>query len=147
MVSWPMESWLVWVALLVLFLIGEGFSQSFLTIWLAVGSLAGLVAERLQLSFTWQIVFFSFISLLCIFLLRPISVRILHKATQATNIAALIGQRALALNNIDCFELGQAKINGQIWSAIAVEGSSITQGCYGIIREIRGVKLVLEPIN
>ncbi len=140
-----MESWLIWVALLVIFLIGEGLSQSFLTIWLAVGSLAGLVAERFQLSFTWQIVCFSAISLLCIFLLRPLSVRILHKATQSTNIAALIGARALAISNINCFELGQAKINSQIWSAITVEGCSINQGCYGIIREIRGVKLVLEP--
>ncbi|MEM9424484.1 MAG: NfeD family protein, partial [Spirochaetota bacterium] len=120
-------------------------SANFVTIWLAVGSLAGLMAERFLLPFIAQCLVFAAVSLLCIILLRPFCTRVLHSKTQPTNIAALIGKRAVALCDLNSFDVGEAKIGSRIWSAIAIEGSAIVAGNYGIIREIQGVKLVLEP--
>ncbi len=140
--------WLLWIALLILFLAAEGISQNFITIWLALGALAGLLAERLSLSFTWQVVFFALSSLLCIIFLRPFCMRVLHSKTQPTNIAALIGQKAQALSDIQGSEIGQAKVGSQIWSAVmASDAERLTPGEKAVVREIRGVKLVLakEP--
>ncbi len=140
--------WLFWVGLLILFLSTEGMSQNFITIWLALGSLGGLIAERLLFSFIWQVVVFTVVSLLCIIFLRSFCVRILHSKTQPTNVTALIGQKARVLSEIQGEETGQAKVGGQIWSAIMVDKDSrLTPGQSGIIREIRGVKLVLDPLG
>ncbi|WGK69327.1 NfeD family protein [Candidatus Haliotispira prima] len=137
-------SWLLWLILLILFLVTEALSPSFVTVWLAVGSLAALIAERLHFNFTAQVIIFTVVSVATICFLRPFCVRILGSKSEPTNIAALIGREALTLTEIEPFAGGQAKVGGQVWTAVTDGTETIPQDHIMLIKEIRGVKLVLE---
>lgn len=134
-----------WIALLIFFLAAEGLSPNFVTVWLAAGSLGGLAAEQLRLSFFWQFFSFAFVSVLSLIYLRPLFTKRFRAKTQKTNLESLLGSKALTLTPIDPLRGGTAKINGIEWSAIPAEGISepIPPDTVVTIQSIQGVKLVL----
>lgn len=43
--------------------------------------------------------------------------------------------------------LGQIKVNGEVWSAIGLDDMNIPQGTEVEIKEIKGVKAIVAPIQ
>ena len=72
-----------------------------------------------------------------------------NKGTVKTNAESLIGKKArvtVEINNQ--LSQGAAVVGGQEWTARAEEDESvISTGTMVTIKEIRGVKLIVEPIK
>lgn len=72
--------------------------------------------------------------------------RYLNNRVQKTNTDALIGQTALVKETINNMESkGYVQLNGQDWTARSAEaGEIIPAGCEVVVKEIQGVKLIVE---
>jgi membrane protein implicated in regulation of membrane protease activity len=89
---------------------------------------------------------FIVVTCLLFALTRPVAKRYLNNRVQKTNTDALIGQTALVKETINNMESkGYVQLNGQDWTARSAEaGEIIPAGCEVVVKEIQGVKLIVE---
>ncbi len=134
----------IWIAAVVVLLIIEVATTQLVTIWFAVGALAGLVACIADLQLAWQCVAFIAVSALALAVTRPFVKRFAKKDFNPTNADRCIGETALVTEDIDNKnEKGAAKVNGIEWTARSLDGSPIEKGRSVKIEKIDGVKLIV----
>lgn len=134
-----------WIALIVVFLIIEALTTQLVTIWFAVGAGGALVAHLLHAPEWLQWVIFIAVSAVLLAVTRPLAKK-MRKKVQPTNVDALIGKTAVVSEMIDnTAGKGQAKVEGNVWSARSVDGVKIQEGEEVVVRAVEGVKLIVEP--
>lgn len=138
-----------WLAVFVLLVGIEINTMALTTIWFAGGSLAAFLAALAGLSVKSQLVIFLIVSFALLFFTRPFAARFINKGTVKTNADGLIGKKARVLSEINNSEAcGAAVVNGQEWTARAVRDDLvIPEGEVVIVKEIRGVKLIVDQIS
>lgn len=111
---------------------------------LAISALAAAGVSALGGDFIWQGLVFGLTALLSLALLRPIALKHLRKTTpdQATGMAALIDQSAIALSEVDQHQ-GQVKLAGEVWSARST-GIKINEGQTVKVIKIDGATAIVE---
>lgn len=132
-------SWIVWLALVLIFIIVETLTLDLIFLMLAIGSLAGVVSDRLAAPWWLQIILAAAVSLLLIVILRPPLLSKLKKSSGSTksNVEALIGLHGQVLTAVSPTE-GQVKLsNGEIWSARLGEEQGVFSGSIAPGKEIR----------
>lgn len=138
----------LWLIILVAAIIVEIITtQALVSIWFAVGSLAAMIAELLNLSIGIQIIIFFTVSILSLALIRPIASKYFRGNIIATNADRLIHQRTYLIKEISEYEYGEIKINGVIWNVISDEEKPIPIGTKVEILAIDGSKLVVKSIK
>lgn len=137
---------ILWLVLLVILITIEFATMALTTVWFAGGALAAAVAAILGGPVWLQITLFVLVSLVLLFFTRPVAVKYFNKARVKTNVEGLIGRQAIVISEIDNLEgVGQVTVGGQEWSARNVrEGEKLPVGAVVYIREISGVKLMVE---
>ncbi|GAA2956696.1 NfeD family protein [Glutamicibacter bergerei] len=141
------NAWVIWLALFLLLAIIEMISLDLYFIMLGVGSLGGVAVALLDGPVWLQVVIFCLLSLLMIFLVRPIAIKHLKKSPEGfrTNIERLIGQDALILEPTSRLS-GSAKIAGEIWTARAeANAATMLPGSYAVVSRIQGATAYLNP--
>ena len=137
----------LWVAVIIAALIVEAATLDLNAIWFALGGLGGLIVTSVGGSLHVQLVVFVVISAVLIFLVRPFARRVLRPKGAATNADRIIGQEALVTQPINnTLSQGEIKVFGQIWTARAADGGEIPAGSLVRVREIVGVKAIVEKI-
>lgn len=138
-----------WLVVIVAFVAIELNTMALTTIWFAGGALAAFFAAFAGFSVKAQLVVFLIASLLMLIVTRPFASKFINKGTVKTNAAGLIGKKArvtVEINNP--LSQGAAVVSGQEWTARAEEDDIvIPAGTMVLIKEIRGVKLIVEPIK
>lgn len=140
----------VWIVVLVVMAIFEGVTAQLVSVWFVAGALAAGVASFFLPSFTLQLFIFIGVSLALLIVTRPFVKRIKESAQYVpTNADRYIGKTAEVLEDIDNVKgRGQVKVGGSVWSAKMSPNSTasaIPKGSEVIVKEIVGVKLVVEP--
>ncbi len=134
-----------WAVAVVAFVILELATVGLASIWFALGALCALIAALLGAQLWLQIVWFVVVSVATLLLTRPLAKKYINSKTMATNADRVIGGRAIVKERID--ELagtGAVLADGKMWSARTVDGSAAEPGDVVTVREIRGVKLIVE---
>lgn len=138
-----------WLVVIVAFVAIELNTMALTTIWFAGGALAAFFAAFAGFSIKAQLVVFLIVSLIMLIFTRPFASKFINKGTVKTNAESLIGKKArvtVEINNQ--LSQGAAVVGGQEWTARAEEDESvIPTGTMVTIKEIRGVKLIVEPIK
>ncbi len=135
-----------WAVAVVAFIILELATVGLASIWFALGALCALIAALLGAPLWLQIVWFVIISVATLLLTRPLAKKYINSKTMATNADRVIGRRAVVKERIDELSgTGAVLADGKMWSARTVDGRSAEPGDVVIVREIRGVKLIVEP--
>ena len=127
--------WYVWLIISGLFLVLEMITVGFLVFWLAIGALFAMLV--------------SFFTSNLIILTKPL-VKKLNKTddTIATNAYSVIGKKAIVTQDINpTLGYGQIKVNGETWSAKTISDNIIPKDSEVIIKNIEGVKAVVELLN
>lgn len=135
-----------WAVAVVAFVILELATVGLASIWFALGALCALIAALLHAPLWLQIVCFVLVSAATLLLTRPLAKKYINSKTMATNADRVIGSRAVVKERID--ELagsGAVLADGKMWSARTVDDSTAEPGDVVIVREIRGVKLIVDP--
>ncbi len=137
-----------WLAAFVILIGIEAATMALTTIWFAGGAVAAFLAAVLGVPVQVQLVVFLIVSFVLLLFTRPLAMRFVNRETVKTNVNGLIGRRAKVIAKIDNNELsGAAVIDGQEWTARSADDAvTIPVGTHVRIKEVRGVKLIVEPI-
>ena len=136
----------IWLIVFVACIAIEIITMGLTTIWFAGGSLAAAIVSAIGAPLWLQLVLFFGVSLLLLYLTRPVAVKYFNKDRVKTNAESLVGQQAIVISDIDNLQgIGQVTVNGQEWSARNVRGDErLSVGSVVFIRAISGVKLMVE---
>lgn len=135
-------TWWIWI------LIGFGllaieFVSTTLHLGLfAVGAfvVAVLVALGVPLPLWGQLVVFTGVSLVSLLVLRPILVRKL-RLDKPSRVDTMVGEAAVALEDIAEAGLGRAEMRGTTWSARNIGSSALARGQRCIVEHVDGLVL------
>ncbi len=136
---------IVWLALMVLLLIVEAATAGLTCIWFALGALAALISALFGAPIWLQALWFLAVSLLTLWLTRPLAIKYLNNRKVATNADRAIGAEAIVTEEIDNLaETGCARLEGKEWTARSDSGKKIPKGSVVIVKRIEGVKLIVD---
>lgn len=138
-----------WLLLAAIFIVLEIISLGLTTIWFAGGAFVAAIAALCGANLIVQVVLFLVVAVVLLAVTRPWAVKHLDSKTEKTNAEALIGQKAVILEEINNIkESGRAKINGMEWTARASSDEVvIPEGYIARIVDIQGVKLIVEKVD
>ena len=137
---------ILWAVATVAFIILELATVGLASIWFALGAPCALIAALLGAPVWLQVVWFAVVSVATLLLTRPLAKKYINSRATATNADRVIGHKAVVKERID--ELagtGAVLADGKMWSARILGGGIAEVGDIVVVREIQGVKLIVEP--
>ena len=139
----------VWLGILVATVILEIATTQMVSIWFAIGALAAFIAALLGVEQLWiQIVVFILVSAIAVIVTRPLVKKMVNRKAEPTNADMVIGKTGIVTEKIDNLApTGLVKVNGAVWTARSADDSVIEENEKVIVKEIRGVKLLVEKEN
>ena len=139
--------WLFWLIAAGVFFIVEIMTVGFLIFWLGIGAILAMLISLITDNLFIQTAVFVISSIALIFLTKPLLNKYVNKDEAIpTNTNSLIGKKAKVIKEIND-NIGQVKVEGEVWSAISNDDSNIEDGKDVIILGIDGVKLVVAKLN
>ena len=139
---------ILWFVLLVVFLLAEASTVTVVSLWFAAGALAALIISFLSGPLWLQFAVFVAVSVLLLWMLRPIIRKHFKPRVTATNIDAVIGKEGmiiLPVNNM--MAQGKLMLDGMEWSARSSSGEEIPENTRVRIDRVEGVKLFVTPVE
>ena len=142
--------WIIWLALILVFVIIEVVTVDFTFLMIAVGSVGGLVADLLGAPWWIQVPIAAVLALLLIFFVRPALHRALKRGGDPTptNVAALLGLAGTVASD---FVDGQGTVklaNGETWTARLsglTDLKTAERGDSVVVTAIDGATAVVAP--
>ena len=140
-----------WLVVMILFLILEMITISLVSIWFVGGSLAAFLVSFAVSNIWIEAGVFLGVSLVLLLLIRPMARKlgVKQKDQIRSGAQALVGKRALVTETIDNLHAtGAVQVNGQIWSAKAVDDDEIIRkDTVVMISEVDGVRLAVKKLE
>ena len=134
-----------WLGTVVACVIIEAMTVNLTTIWFAIGAVSAWLIYLTGLGLEVQIVVFLLVSIVCLIFTRPIAVEKLKVGRFKTNADSLIGQSCKVESTIDNINnTGTVNVKGQMWTARSADAQVIEKDEIVIIKEIIGVKLIVQ---
>ena len=141
-------SWIVWIALILIFGIIELTTLEFTFLMLAIGSTGGLVSGLVGVPWWAQIIIAAALSLLLLFALRPALLRSLKKGGDPalSNMDALLGLSGTVTNDFSGNASHVKLANGETWTArLADTDRLLVEGERVVVIAIEGATAVVVP--
>ncbi len=141
--------WQIWLIIAGVCLVIEILTVGFLIFWFAIGALLAMIASFFTDSLVIQTSVFVISSGLLIFATKPFVKKFMdNKNTVKTNVYSVVGKIGIVTSDINSIDgSGQVKVNGEVWSAIGENEANIAKGTEVQVKEINGVKAIVEPIK
>ena len=134
-----------WLVIILACVIIEAATMGLTTIWFAIGALVAWLIYLIGFNLHVQIMFFLFVSIICLVLTRPIAVKKLKIGKSKTNADSLIGEQVKVIETINNINNeGSVKARGQMWSAKSANDEIIEKDELVVVVEIKGVKLIVK---
>jgi membrane protein implicated in regulation of membrane protease activity len=143
-------AWVVWIALILVFLVVEVFTLDFTFLMLAFGSVAGLASSFTPLNFWVQVVIAAVVAILLVFAVRPPLLRRLRRGSDPalSNVDRLLGQTGTVVTDF-VSGTGYVKLlNGETWtsrSGASEKGLDLVVGDRVVVLSIDGATAVVAP--
>lgn len=135
----------IWCVILIALLLAELSTANLTTIWFAGGALFAWFASLLKAPLWLQILVFFIVSIVTLILTRPLVKKMMARKVVPTNADRAVGKEAWVTSTIDNTRgEGIVNLEGSDWSAVSESGEVLTEGTRVVVREIRGVKLVVS---
>ncbi|MDR1329018.1 MAG: NfeD family protein [Oscillospiraceae bacterium] len=141
----------IWLGLAVALAALEAGTTQFVSIWFSLAAVAATVLALIGVPIGLQILVFIVASAVLVATLRPLSRRLarpgkIRLPQTPTNADRAIGETAVVVRDIAGGDVGQVKVNGLVWSAVArgsAEGAVIPAGERVRVLAIEGAKLIV----
>ena len=134
-----------WIAAIIIFVVLEACTSALISIWFAGGALAALIFKICGAGLALQIVVFLLVSLVCVFLLRSISIKALHSKQNQTNLDRIIGKKVIISETVDNKNNQGKVIIGDIeWRVKSENEETIPAGKTAEVVGGEGVKLIVK---
>lgn len=134
----------IWIIAAVVFSILEAITLGLTSLWFAMAAVVALIAALLGAPFFVQVILFAVFSILFLMVTKPLAKDLLKIGGERTNSDRIIGEKGIVTTEILPFSMGQVKVQGQIWSALAEDGEPINVNETVLVQSIEGVKLIVK---
>ncbi len=138
---------IVWVAIAVLFFIGEMVTEGFALMWFGIGAVAGALFTLLRLPIWSQILVAVAVSAVLFGFSRVFFKRVTRKASKE-GVAAdrMIGKTGVVIERIDPVTAkGLVRVAKEEWRADSENDAPIEAGTVVEVVRLEGVHLVVKP--
>lgn len=141
--------WQIWLIIAGVCLVIEIMTVGFLVFWFAIGALLAMIVSLFTKNLIIQTSVFVISSAILIFATKPFVKKFANnKNAIKTNVYSSVGKIGVVTKDIDSLHsLGQIKVDGEVWSAVGMNDMNIPQGTKVEIKEIKGVKAIVSPIQ
>lgn len=136
----------IWAVIFILTLIIELETADLTTIWFCVASLIALICSIFSMNPFYQVIVFVASSFVLILATRPLTKKMMNKEIIHTNTDKLIGMIALVTKQITDGEIGEVKVDNNLWRAISIDGTTIEENEKVIIKSLSGNKVIVSKI-
>jgi len=139
--------WQIWLIVAIVLLILELVSAGFYVICFSIGAFAAALVSAFVSNVYVQLTVFAAVSLLFVFLVRPIVVRHLDlkgKDERKSNADDLIGKTGTVSQSIPANGYGRVAIDGDDWKCQAADGNPIEQGSRVKVTHRESIILTVE---
>ena len=130
----------VWIVAIVVFGVVEGMTEGLVSVWFAIGSLAGLIMSILHYGALRQLGAFVVVSAVALAATRPLARKYASEGYTRTNADRVIGQIGRVTEAVDA-ENGAVYADGKTWSARSSDGAVLPMETQVRVERIEGVKL------
>lgn len=138
--------WQVWLIISGAFFVLEMMTVGFLVFWFGIGALITAIVSIFTDNIIIQTSVFVISSTLLLFLTKPLVKKLSRTDKVQTNAYSVIGKTGIVTREINSKKgIGQVKVGSEIWTAKS--DSPILEGTEVIVKEIDGVKAIVEPIQ
>jgi membrane protein implicated in regulation of membrane protease activity len=142
-------AWIIWLALILIFVIIEVVTVDFIGLMLAVGGIAGLIVSLFHAPFWLQVVIAAVVTLLLLFTVRPPLKRFLQRGGDRTKglVDALIGQSGTVVLDFNGKPNLAKLANGETWTVKREdeESSGFQEGDQVVVTAINGSTATVVP--
>lgn len=137
-----MELWIIWLIIIFLLIIVEVSTINLVSVWFIASGLVSLILSFITNNFMIQFACFVLLGIVFLITTRPILKKYIKPRDEKTNLDRIIGMEAIVTEPIKRNEVGEVKVDGKRWSAIAK--NKIEAGEDVIVEKIDGVKLIVR---
>ena len=137
-----MEVWVLWIIVIIALAFLEIVTIGLVSIWFIASAIVSLILSFFIDSFYIQFAVFVVLGIILLITTRPILTKLINPKKNKTNLDRVIGMTGIVTEEIKKSIVGEVKVDGKKWSAIAKE--KIDVGEEVIIKDIDGVKLIVE---
>ena len=132
----------VWLIIMIIMILVEISVPGLVSIWFAVGALAAYVSALCGAVTAVQVMVFVLVSLVLLFLTRPLAQKYINRRALKTNKDAIPGRKAVVTEEI---ATGKVTIDGLPWTArTASDEEVIPAGEEVVVEKIEGVKCIVK---
>ena len=139
-----MDMWILWLIIVILLTFLEVITINLVSIWFIASALVSLFLSFMIDSFYIEFAVFVLLGLVLMLITRPILLKKMPRKEVKTNLDRVIGMEGIVTEEIAKHKIGEVKVDGKLWSAIA--NSAIKEGSTVKVRAIESVKLVVEKV-
>ena len=108
----------------------------------------GAVLAFLGVALAPQLVAFAVVSIIVFAAFRPLAHRLDQSADDhGVGAKRLVGAGATVLEEIPAGNVGMVRIGAEEWRAVAADDEPIPAGTHVTVREIKGTRAVVEPVD
>lgn len=133
---------IVWLVLFVVFSVIEISFPALVSVWFAVSAMILTVISGKINNLIYEFYIFVILSLLLLIVTKPLVKRLLAKRNPIEN--RIYGQKVKIISVLEN-EIYEVKLDGKYWKAISNEKFQLGEN--GIVKEIKGNKLILEKVK
>lgn len=135
-------NWLFWLILIVVLTVIEVATVNLLTIWFVMSGIVALIVSFFTDNIVITSSVFIILGVILLFTTRPLFTRVLKSKNEKTNLDRVIGMTGVVTEEIKKNVIGEVRVDGKKWSAIA--NKTIKVGEEVQIEKIEGVKLIVS---
>lgn len=140
-----MTNSILWLIILAILIFIEILTLGLTTIWFAGGALIAFIVSLFFDNLLLEIILFLVVSMVLLYFTRPLVLKYFNPKRIKTNYEGVIGKVAMVTIKIDNMNaVGQVVVDGQEWSARALDDVVIENGTKVKIHGISGVKLMVS---
>lgn len=141
--------WQIWLIISGFCLIIEIMTVGFFVFWFAIGALLAMLTSLFTSNLIIQASVFVLSSTILIFVTKPFVQKFVNNKDEIkTNVYSTVGKTGIVIKDIHSMQsLGQVKVAGETWSALGLNNMDIPEGTEVEIKEIKGVKVIVAPLQ
>ncbi len=140
--------WQLWGIIAIVCLILELSSGDFFILCFSIAAFVTAILAATPMSFTWQVVAFAAVSVLCLLFVRPVALRYFHRndSNRPSNADALIGREGTVSQDIPADGFGRVAIDGDDWKARAAHNQAINAGARVRVTDRESIIITVENV-
>lgn len=137
-----MESWIIWLIVIFILIIAEISTVNLVSIWFIASGIVSMIISIFYDNFFLEFAVFVILGIILLLTTREFLKKWLKPNNEKTNLDRVIGMQGIVTEPINKNQIGEVKVDGKKWSAIAKE--EIVVGEEVTILDIDGVKLIVR---